>query len=51
MHAEEVVEMTETSFDELKGFESFEDEENGILVGFNRYDDFKPMKIRINFNV
>lgn len=40
----EVVEMTELEFDDLTGFElRFGENEKSFLVGFNRFDESKPM--------
>ena len=39
-----IVQMTEDEFDNVKGFElRFGKTDNAILVGYNRYDDGKPM--------
>ena len=39
-----IVQMTEDEFDNVKGLElSFGRRDNAILVGYNRYDDGKPM--------
>lgn len=40
----EILEMEETEFDNLTGFElRFGENEKSFLVGFNRFDDTKPM--------
>ncbi len=40
----EIIEMSEEDFDKLNGFElKFSQTEEAFMVGFNRYDDGKPM--------
>lgn len=40
----EIIQMEETEFDQLTGFElRFGQTENSFLVGFNRFDEAKPM--------
>jgi hypothetical protein len=42
--ADEILEMTETEFNQLTGFElRFGEGEKSFLVGFNRFDETKPM--------
>ena len=41
-----LIEMTSEEFDNIKGNETFEDE-NGIMVGYNRYDENKEMRVNL----
>lgn len=39
-----IQELSESEFDELEGFElKFTGPDEGFMVGYNRFDDFKPM--------
>ena len=47
----DIIEMSEEEFDELEGFElRFGESEQSFLVGFNRFDDGKPMYGWIEYN-
>ncbi len=47
----DIIEMSEKDFDELEGFElRFGESEQSFLVGFNRFDEGKPMYGWIEFN-
>jgi hypothetical protein len=48
MYPVELFEINEEDFNNLKGFETF-DNENGFLCGYNRFKDYEQMLIDINY--